>query len=89
MSIHSGFCGLPRAVQVILLVIPGVNWITEIVVRWSVVLHGENGPLSLLWAVLASLFGILLAYIDAIYCIIFKTLLFIQPQQKEKKEKGE
>ena len=78
MSIHSGFIGLPRAVQVILLVIPGVNWITEIVVRWSVVLHGENGPLSILWAVLASLFGIVLGYVDAVFCIVLKHPVFIQ-----------
>ena len=29
------FNKLPRLVQIILLLIPGVNWAVEIVVRWS------------------------------------------------------
>ena len=28
-----------RLVQIILLLIPGVNWIVEIIVRWSAFLH--------------------------------------------------
>lgn len=29
------FNKLPRLVQIILLIIPGVNWVVEIIVRWG------------------------------------------------------
>lgn len=41
MSFVSGFKSLPRLVQIILLLIPGVNWITEVLVRGSAFLHGK------------------------------------------------
>lgn len=43
MSALSGFNKLPRLIQIILLLIPGVNWITEVIVRVSAALHGKAG----------------------------------------------
>ena len=76
MSINSGFNSLPRLVQIILLFIPGVNWITEILVRWSAVLNGKGGVLGVVVAVLVSIFGIVWGWVDIIWCLIFKHLTF-------------
>lgn len=35
MAKKSGFAGLPRLVKIILLLIPFVNWIVELVLRWG------------------------------------------------------
>ena len=35
VSLEHQFENLPRLVQILLLLIPIVNWITEIIVRWS------------------------------------------------------
>ncbi len=43
MSALKGFNSLPRLVQIILLLIPGINWLTEIIVRVSAALHGKAG----------------------------------------------
>ncbi|MCQ2772043.1 MAG: hypothetical protein MJ238_02035 [Bacilli bacterium] len=43
------FNSWPRIVQIILLLIPGVNWITEIIVRWSAFGH-KKGFIRLLIA---------------------------------------
>ena len=41
-SLNNAFKSLPRLVQLLLLIIPGVGWITEIVVRLSAFIHGTN-----------------------------------------------
>ncbi len=76
MSIESGFKGLPRLVQIILLLIPGVNWFTEILVRWSAVLHGKGGVVNVVIALVFTIFGIVLGWVDLIWCLIFKRLIF-------------
>lgn len=75
MSINSGFKSLPRLVQIILLLIPGVNWITEIVVRGSAALHGKATLqiIVLIFAILPT--GVLLGWIDLFSCLIQKKLI--------------
>ena len=34
-SLEKRFENLPRLIQILLLFIPFVNWVTEVVVRWS------------------------------------------------------
>lgn len=41
-SIESWFESQSRIVQIILLLIPGVNWVTEALVRWSHALRTKS-----------------------------------------------
>ena len=50
------FNKLPRLVQIILLLIPGVNWVVEIVVTIPS--------------------GIIIGWLDCIWCLLFKKLCF-------------
>ncbi|MCH5162026.1 MAG: hypothetical protein J1G38_00870 [Clostridiales bacterium] len=75
MSINSGFKSLPRIVQIILLLIPGVNWVTEICVRVSAAIHGKGTEqvIVLIFAILPT--GVFLGWIDLIWCLVFKRLI--------------
>ncbi len=75
MSINSSFKSLPRLVQIILLLIPGVNWFTEVLVRGSAALHGKAflQIIVLIFAILPT--GILLGWIDLFSCLLQKKLI--------------
>lgn len=66
-----------RLVQIILLLIPGVNWITEIVVRWSTWAK-KGGLLRLVICILVTIpSGIVFGWLDLIWVLLFKKL-FLQ-----------
>lgn len=64
-----------RLVQLILLLIPGVNYIVEIVVRVSAIFHKFN-----LSHLIGLIFGIFIpvinGWIDLIWVLLFKHLIF-------------
>lgn len=63
-------------VQLILLLIPGVNWVVEILVRWSAYLKTKS-PLTLLFAILVTLpTGIAFGWVDLVWLLLFRHLLF-------------
>lgn len=64
-----------RLVQIILLLIPFVNWITEIVVRWSSFLKTKS-IITLITAIVVTFFGVIVGWIDLIWCLLFKHLIF-------------
>ena len=66
-----------RLVQFLLLIIPIVNWVTELVVRWST--WSKKGGLVRLIICLIVTFGggLILGYIDLIWVLLFKKL-FLQ-----------
>jgi hypothetical protein len=69
------FNSLPRLVQILLLLIPGVNWVVEIVVRWSAALtHKDVG--HILVALLVTIFGVVVGWLDVIWCLLFKHLVY-------------
>lgn len=74
-TIVSGFKGLPRIVQILLLLIPGVNWWTEILVRGSAAIHGKAflQIIVLIFAILPT--GFLLGWIDLFSCLFCKKLI--------------
>lgn len=74
-TINNSFKSLPRLVQIILLLIPGVNWITEILVRGSAALHGKAflQVIVLIFAILPT--GVLLGWIDLFSCLLQKKLI--------------
>ena len=66
-----------RLVQLLLLLIPGVNWVTEIVVRWSTWLK-KGGLLRLIICVLVTIpSGIAFGLLDFVWVLLFKKL-FLQ-----------
>ena len=76
MSALSGFNKLPRLIQIILLLIPGVNWITEVIVRVSAALHGKAGKqIIVLILAIIPVTGVLLDWIDLFSCLIQKRLI--------------
>lgn len=69
------FQKLPRLIQILLLLIPGVNWITEIVVRVSAVFE-KTSARNVLGLILAVIVGFVFGWVDLIWCLLFKHLIF-------------
>lgn len=68
------FQKLPRLVQFLLLFIPGVNWITEIVVRVSAVF--EKASLrNIIGLIIAIFAGFVFGWVDLIWVLLFKHLI--------------
>ncbi len=70
----NSFKKLPRLVQILLLLIPGVNWITEVVVRTSALIS-NFGMKTLLGFILALLVGFAFGWVDLVWCLLFKKLI--------------
>lgn len=64
-----------RLIQIILLLIPVVNWVVELLVRWSAFLKTKS-ILTLIVAVLVTFFGLAFGWLDLIWCLLFKHLIF-------------
>jgi hypothetical protein len=63
-----------RLIQIILLVIPFVNWVVEMGVRWDHFLKKKD-LISLVMAIISTVGGgIVLGYLDLIWCLLFKHL---------------
>ena len=56
MAIATWFNRQSRLVQILLMLIPVVNWITEILVRWSAFLKTRS-LITLVMAILVTFFG--------------------------------
>ena len=71
------FNKLNRFVQLLLLLIPGVNWVVEIIVRWSTFLK-RGGIIRLIICILVTIpSGIVFGWLDLIWVLLFKQL-FLQ-----------
>lgn len=75
MTFDKWFNKQSRLVQLILLLIPGVSWIVELLVRWSVALRKKD-LFHILIAVLFTVGGLFLGLLDFIWVLLFKHLLF-------------
>ncbi len=73
-SLNNAFKSLPRLVQLLLLIIPGVGWITEIVVRLSAFIHGKAMN-QLIILILSIPFGIIIQYVDFVWVLFYKKLI--------------
>lgn len=62
-----------RLVQILLLLIPVVNWITEIIVRVTAVLEKPTlgNILGLIFGLIIPVFG----WLDLVWCLIFNHLI--------------
>ena len=64
-----------KLIQVILLLIPVVNYIVEILVRWSAVLK-KGGIVRIVVAIIVTIpTGIIIGWLDAIWTLLFNKLL--------------
>jgi hypothetical protein len=61
-------------VQLILLLIPGVNWVVEVAVRWSAYLKTGN-LLTLVFAIITIPFGIVFGWVDVVWLLVTGHLL--------------
>ncbi|MBP3437620.1 MAG: hypothetical protein J6K61_06940 [Clostridia bacterium] len=62
-------------IQLILLLIPVVNWIVEIGVRWSAFFQRKN-PITLIFALVVLIFGQVFGWIDLVWLLLTTHLLF-------------
>lgn len=63
-----------RLVQLLLLLIPFVNWVTELVVRWSTWLKKPT-PIRLVVCLIVTIFGMPFAWIDLVWVLLYKRLI--------------
>ena len=62
-----------RIVQILLLLIPVVNWIVEIIVRWSTFLK-KGGVVRLIICLVVTIGGLFVGWLDCIWVLLFKKL---------------
>ena len=65
-----------RLVQLLLLIIPLVNWVTEIVVRWDTWMK-KGGLLRLIICIITGPAGMIFGWLDFVWVLLFKKL-FLQ-----------
>ena len=63
-----------KLIQIILLIIPVVNWFVEVIVRWSAVLR-KGGTLSIVIAIIVTFFGLFIGWVDAIWVALTNKLI--------------
>jgi hypothetical protein len=68
------FNSLPRLVQFLLLLIPGVNWITEIIVRITAVIEKPSLG-NILGLIIAIVIGFAFGWVDLVWVLLFKHLI--------------
>ena len=64
-----------RVVQIILLIIPVVNWVVEVTVRWSAFIKNKSF-ITLITAIVVTFLGVFVGWLDAIWCLLFKHMIF-------------
>ena len=74
MKFDKWFKKQSKLMQVILLLIPGVNWITELLVRWSVALR-TKGILHIVIAILVTVGGLAFGWLDLVWVLLFGHLI--------------
>lgn len=63
-----------KLVQVLLLLIPVINWIVEVCVRWSAVLR-KGGVVRVIIALIVTFLGVFIGWLDAIWTLITNKLI--------------
>ncbi len=77
MAFDKWFAKQNLLIKIILLIIPVVNWVVELLVRWSAFLRKSSG-VHLVMALVATIFGVfyLLEIIDIVWTLL-KGQLFL------------
>ena len=59
-----------KVIRVILLFVPFVNWIFEMVIRWTLFIEKKGAPNLVLAILVTAFFGNIFGIVDAIFTII-------------------
>ena len=74
MTFDKWFNKQSKLVQILLLLIPGVNWIVELLVRWSLALRKKDA-LYIVVAVLVTFAGLAFGWLDLVWILLFGHLI--------------
>ena len=74
MTFDKWFNKQSRLVQILLLLIPFVNWVVEILVRFSLALRTKN-LVHILVAVLIIIVGLPFGWLDLVWVLLFNHML--------------
>jgi len=74
MTFDKWFNKQGKLVQLLLLLIPGVNWITEFLVRWSIALRSKD-LLHIVIAIAVTFLGLAFGWLDLIWVLLFGHLI--------------
>lgn len=74
--IYKEFGKLSKLVKIVLLLIPGVNWVTEILVRWSSALNTKSTLQTVIALLVTIPTGIAFGWLDLIWILLFDRLTF-------------
>lgn len=69
------FHKLPKWLRVVLLFIPFVNWVFEMLVRWSLFIRKGAWWRLVISLVVTFFFGVLIGIFDAIWTIIYNEMV--------------
>lgn len=75
MTFDKWFNQQDRLVQIILLLIPGLNWIMEILIRLSVFLRKKDIVSLLLFILVIPGVGVVLGWVDLIWTLLYGHLI--------------
>ena len=78
MKFDKAFKKQSKLVQVLLLLIPGVNWVTELLVRWSVALRTKDLIHIIIAIIAIPGVGVILGWIDLIWTLFFGNLFLAE-----------
>ena len=74
MTFDKWFNNQNKIVQVLLLLIPGVNWVTEVLLRWSLALRTKD-TLKIVVAILVTFVGVGFGWLDLIWVLLYGHLI--------------
>ena len=74
MKFDKWFNKQSKLVQILLLLIPVVNWVTEVLVRWSVALKTKS-VIHIVLALLVTVIGLGFGWLDLIWILLFGHLV--------------
>lgn len=58
-----------KIVQLLLLLIPPINWVVELIMRWSIALK-HTTLVTVIVAILAFPFGVIIGWIDLVFVLL-------------------
>ncbi len=74
MNFDKWFHSLSKVWQIVLLLIPFVNWICEILVRFSAAIRSKS-TIHLVWAVVVIFLGVFIGWVDMIAIALTNKML--------------
>ena len=75
MKFDKWFNKQEKLVQILLLLVPGLNWVVELLVRWSLALRTKNLIHILLAIVIIPGVGVILGWLDLIWVLLHGRLI--------------